>query len=505
MTSLATHHDDLSPSNVNHDGLHAFDYAGMRCHRLCADSRQIRPGDTFLAFPGHLGDGRHFIDQAIQRGAANVLWESRGFVWNEAWTLPQREVSGLRDKVSGLASALYGHPSQRLRVLGITGTNGKTTCSHWLAQILNQSGRQAGVLGTLGAGIPGRLVQTHQTTPDPIRVQQLLAEQQMTGNSHCVMEVSSHALDQGRVNGVAFRGAILTNLTRDHLDYHGSLAAYGAAKARLFRDFPLEYALINLDDAFSTELLGILSGRSVRVLGYSIQDRSLPVQERLTVTRHELMESGQILELETPWGNLSLALPVIGEFNVANLLAVIGAALLEGVVPEQLPEWVAMLHTPPGRMEQCGGGSEPRVVVDFAHTPDAVGQVLRALRPWVAPGRLLWVVFGCGGQRDAGKRPLMGKMAEVWADRVVLTSDNPRDEDPEAIIHQIRVGMEMEPFLVNIDRDQAIAQVLQQANAGDVVLIAGKGHETTQELAFGEKRPWSDKAAVQQGLAERAR
>ncbi|MDA8415862.1 MAG: UDP-N-acetylmuramoyl-L-alanyl-D-glutamate--2,6-diaminopimelate ligase [Betaproteobacteria bacterium] len=484
-------------------GLSAVDFEGLSCRNLCADSRQICPGDTFLAFPGVQGDGRHFIPQAIQGGAAHVLWESQGFNWDAEWRVPQRAVMGLRDKVSSLAGTLYGHPSHHLRVLGVTGTNGKTTCSHWLAQILNQTGARAGVLGTLGAGVPGRLQDTGHTTPDPIQVQRLLAEQYAGGTTHCVMEVSSHALDQGRVNGVSFRGALFTNLTRDHLDYHGSLVSYREAKARLFRNYSLDYALLNGDDEFGRELLTELSHRSVRVLGYSLQNRIVDAPEGLWVKRHALTQRGQSLELESPWGDLQLDLPVMGEFNVANLLAVVGAALLEGVSPSQLFDAVASLDAPPGRMEQYGGGKDPRVVVDFAHTPDALAQVLRALRPWVEPNRQLWVVFGCGGQRDGGKRPLMGRMAETWADRVVLTSDNPRDEDPQKILAQISAGMLKPPFAVEVDRGRAITQVLEQAQEGDVVLIAGKGHETTQTLAGGVKYPWSDRVAVCQGLAER--
>lgn len=473
-------------------------YEGLICRRFCADSRLIQPGDTFLAYPGNAMDGRDFIGAAIERGAAHVLWERHGFDWSPQWTLPHRSVVGLRAQVGHLAGALYGHPSQHLAVWGVTGTNGKTTCSHWLAQILEKSGQKTTVVGTLGSGFLGHLALTQQTTPDPVRLQALLAEHVALGADHCVMEVSSHALDQERVAGVTFKGALFTNLTRDHLDYHGSIEAYGAAKIRLFRDYALHYAVLNLDDAFAAQLLTILAASGTRVLGYTCTGATEErCPERLVLQHYVCHDKGMAGEVMTPWGSLTFDIPVLGTFNLSNMLAVLGAALLEGVTPAQYTQAISQLKAPLGRLQSWAKAGLPRVVVDFAHTPDALAQALQAVRPWVRKGGKLWLVFGCGGGRDKGKRPLMGEVASLWADRVVLTSDNPRDENPQTILQQIQDGMKIPPYLVESDRSLAIHATLTGALAEDVVLIAGKGHETDQILAGGEKKPWSDGAAVQ--------
>ncbi len=495
-----------SLSDFSTDGLLVYEYDGIPCRRLTADSRAVKPGDLFLAFPGAHADGRSFIDGAIHAGAVGVLWEPDGFVWSEAWSIPNRSVAGLRARVSGLAGEFYGFPSRHMRVVGVTGTNGKTTCSHWLAAVLNACGSPTTVVGTLGEGFSGRLRETGHTTPDPIGLQAMLARHRDEGAHHCVMEVSSHALDQGRVSGVAFHGALFTNLTRDHLDYHGSMEAYGAAKIRLFDNPGLAYAVINLDDGFAGRLLTVLQSVQVPVLGYSLEEKPGPVPGLEVIRLQQETGNGlggKMLRVISPWGAMEIETAPLGRFNLSNLLAVAGAGLLEELPPAALAKALSALQAPPGRMQGWGGGDLPNVVVDFAHTPDALGQVLLALRPAVAERGRLWVILGCGGERDVGKRPLMGQMAEQRADYVVLTSDNPRNEDPQEIIRQIRAGMTHAPCLEEVDRGEAIRQVLARAAAGDVVVIAGKGHETVQELADGVSVPWSDGAAVEAWIRER--
>ncbi|MBW8028729.1 MAG: UDP-N-acetylmuramoyl-L-alanyl-D-glutamate--2,6-diaminopimelate ligase [Ferrovum sp.] len=475
---------------------------GMRCLDLCSDSRQVRSGGTFVAYPGEVRDGRRYIPEALARGAANVLWESDCFEWDEGWSVPHRSVSGLRGRISTLAGQQWGHPSRALRVIGVTGTNGKTTCSHWLAQLLEWQGYSSAVIGTLGNGFPGKLMPTTHTTPDPIQLQEWLARVRGQGAQHCVMEVSSHALAQERVAGVTFRGAIFTNLTRDHLDYHGTLEAYGEAKARLFRAFDLNYALLNLDDPFA-KILYAQGGATDRVIGYTRGTAriNLAIEQLVASSVHWTLQ-GVSFELSSPWGKAHIEAPILGDYNLSNLLAVLGAALLEGIPLAALVESTPHLVAPAGRMQGFGGGDHPWVVVDYAHTPDALSQTLETLRSRVARGGKLWVVFGCGGERDEGKRPLMGRVAEQGAERVVLTSDNPRDEDPRHILQQIKKGMEAPAFLIEEDRAKAIQSTLSAARSGDVVLIAGKGHETVQILAQGEAKPFSDVEIVQAWLGD---
>ena len=502
----------LSKETVQTAGLDGENFArpepvwveGMRCLDLCSDSRQVHAGGTFVAYPGEVRDGRQYIPEAIARGAANVLWESDHFEWKGGWSVPHRPVSGLRSQISALAGQQWGHPSRSLRVTGVTGTNGKTTCSHWLAQLLERQGRSSAVIGTLGNGFPGKLMPTTHTTPDPIQLQEWLARVRDLGAQQCVMEVSSHALAQERVAGVTFCGAIFTNLTRDHLDYHGTLEAYGEAKARLFHAFDLDYAVLNLDDPFAQTLY--TQGRATnRVIGYTRGTArvDLPI-DRLVAGSVRWALQGVSFELVSPWGKAHIEAPILGDYNLSNLLAVLGAALMEGIPLAALAESTPHLVAPAGRMQGFGGGTHPWVVVDYAHTPDALSQALETLRSRVARGGELWVVFGCGGERDEGKRPLMGRAAEQGAERVVLTSDNPRDEDPRHILQQIEKGMETPAFLIEEDRAKAIQSTLTAARSGDVVLIAGKGHETVQILARGEARPFSDVQIVQAWLEDRS-
>ncbi|WP_334108459.1 UDP-N-acetylmuramoyl-L-alanyl-D-glutamate--2,6-diaminopimelate ligase [Methylobacillus sp.] len=457
---------------------------------MTADSRQVTSGSLFLAYPGESADGRRFIAQAILQGAFGVLWEEQGFAWHSAWNVANQPVSGLRQQASALAGEFYGHPSRKLWMIGVTGTNGKTSCSHWLAQAFNALQRKAVVIGTLGNGFPGALSAAVNTTPDPIRLQAMLADYLLAGAEIATMEVSSHGLDQGRVSGIAFNVAVLTNLTRDHLDYHGDMASYAAAKRKLFEFEGLETAILNQDDIFGQELLSELKAAGRKVLSYGLTGGD--------VRGHGLRfdADGMHMQVQTPQGEAEVHARLVGRFNASNLLAVLATLLVSGVRLENAVAVLAQIHPAPGRMQQLGGGTQPLVVVDYAHSPDALEKALLALREQVA-GRLI-CVFGCGGDRDKGKRPLMAEVASRLADKVIVTSDNPRSEKPAAIIAEVVAGLHG-PAQVEPDREQAIVQAIRHAHAGDVVLIAGKGHEDYQEVA-GVRYPFSDTAVAAHAL-----
>lgn len=464
---------------------------------LADDSRRVEPGMVFAAYPGVAGDGRPYVQDAVARGARAVLYDPEG--WSlPALPVPAVAVPQLRALASRVAAHAYGDPSATLAVTGVTGTNGKTSCTHWLAQAWTEAGVPCALVGTLGTGRPGALVPTGFTTPGAVDLQAQLARLRDGGAVRVAMEVSSHGLAQGRVQGVHFELALFTNLTRDHLDYHGTMEAYGAAKAALFEAAGLKRAVLNLDDAFGAALHAQLRGLGVPVLGYSLSGAmagSVPALQARDVHYHA---HGVAFRLEAPQGTVQLDSPLMGSFNLSNLLGVLGCLLETGLPIASLPACVAALRPPPGRLERITAPSGPQVYIDYAHTPDALAQVLRALRAGLQQGRLI-CVFGCGGDRDAGKRPLMGRIACQLADAVVLTSDNPRSEDPERIMDAIAAGMESRPLVREVDRRRAIARALALAGPADVVLVAGKGHETTQEVA-GERLPFSDAAEVRAAL-----
>ncbi len=455
---------------------------------LVNDSRQVQAGDTFLAYPGAHRDGRQFIPQAIAQGANAIVWEAQNYLWDPAWQVPNIPVPQLRDKVGEFAADVYGHPSRQLCVIGITGTNGKTSCSHWLAQALSQAGRPAAIIGTLGNGFPEQLEPSPNTTPDPIVLQRSLKRYLDQGAACAVMEVSSHALDQGRVNGAHFEMALFTNLSRDHLDYHGDMSRYAAAKSILFTWPELKHAVLNGDDPYAQELRQKAQAHGVTVTTYGFDTCDVRASN-LRVGPH-----GLAFNVATPWGEARLESSVLGRFNAHNLLAVLATLLVGGVPFEQAMVSVQHVQAVPGRMQQIRLPGKPLVVVDYAHTPDALEKVLLTLREVAADSKAsdtkLFCVFGCGGQRDKGKRPLMGGVAANLADEVVVTSDNPRHESPRAIIDDIVAGMTSN-FHVQEDRAAAIAYAIRQARPVDVVLIAGKGHETYQDIN-GEKWPFSD-------------
>jgi len=465
--------------------------------RITADSRQVRPGDAFAAFPGTRTDGRAFIDDAIRRGTAVVLWEASGFEWDPAWRVANQPVAGLRERLGALADAIYGHPSQSLWIIGVTGTNGKTTCSQWIAQCLDRCARRAAVIGTLGNGLVGALAPAPNTTPDAALMHETLAKFKAAGAAAVAIEVSSHGLDQGRVNAVAFDVAVFTNLTRDHLDYHQTMAAYGEAKARLFAWPGLCACVINTDDPFGQHLVDVAAASGVRVLTYGFAGGDIRGAAFASAPE------GIALSVATPWGRGELRVPVIGAFNATNALAVLGVLLASDVPFDAALAALARVDAPPGRMQRLGGEGLPLVIVDYAHSPDALAQVLTALRPWVAPARELVCVFGCGGDRDTGKRPEMGKVAGERADRLVVTSDNPRTEDPAAIAAAVVEGVRAaasRQWRVELDRAAAIGAAVAGARRGDVVLIAGKGHEDYQERD-GIRRPFSDARVAAAALA----
>lgn len=473
--------------------------------RVAADSRKIQPGDVFLAYPGHASDGRQFISQAIARGASAVLWEREGFVWDSAWAVPNLPVDRLRWMVGDIADEVCGHPSKNLWMVGVTGTNGKTSISQWVARALNRLERRCAVIGTLGNGFPGNLDVAVNTTPDAIELQEALERFLREGAQAVAMEVSSIGLDQGRVSGCVIDVAVFTNLTRDHLDYHGTMEAYAEAKSRLF-DMPgLKSAVLNFDDRMGVSLARSLSSRDgLHVLGYSLVSDNVhaaPAHSTLIASGLQMTSTGMRFRVHYGAQQAELAVGLVGQFNISNLLAVMGVLLQSGYTFEETLGAVRELTPPEGRMQTLGGIGEPLAVVDYAHTPDALEKALNALQHTARSrgGRLI-CVFGCGGDRDPGKRPMMGEVAVRLADRVVVTSDNPRNEDPQDIIKQIVRGAPGVECIT--ERGDAILQAILQAGPDDVVLIAGKGHEDYQEVK-GLKHHFSDIAQARTALAAR--
>ena len=463
--------------------------------RLASDSRRCAPGVAFLAYPGETADGRAHIGDAIRRGASAVLWDDADFQWRSEWRVPNIAVRDLKQHAGVLAHDFYGRPSESLWMCGVTGTNGKSSCSQWVAAALCAAGAKAAVIGTLGAGFPGALAELSNTTPDALELHKMLKDFLVRGAKAVAMEVSSHGLVQGRVKGVAFDCALFTNLSHDHLDYHGSMEAYGEAKARLFDSPGLSSAVLNLDDVRGVQIARRLEGRGVRIIGYSLSG-ARNSGEFIAAVRSANGE----MDIESSWGRAAVRVNQLGRFNLANALGVLGCLIAYGLPFERSVEFLSALPAVPGRMEQIG--ERPLAVVDYAHTPDALEKVLQALRPVAAQrgGRLV-VVFGAGGDRDPAKRPLMGAVVGRLADWAVVTSDNPRSEDPLAIIRQIEAGMP-QPHLAEADRARAIELAISRAAAADVILVAGKGHEGYQEVA-GKRLPFSDAQVVRTALATR--
>lgn len=476
--------------------------AGVRPRGVCADSREARAGDVFLAWPGARNDGRDRVADALARGAVAVLWESGDGRAPPDCEVPVIGVDGLRALAGHLAHELFGRPSQALWVAGVTGTNGKTTVSQWIAQALEALEVRCGVVGTLGTGFPGRLEPLANTTPDAIVLHRALAALRGAGARAVSMEVSSIGLDQARVAGVEFDVAVFTNLSRDHLEYHGTMAAYAEAKARLFDEPTLNCAVINVDDAFGAELAARLAARGQRVIGCTLHEKTTPDLPRLVGKPLGVSPSGIRFTVCEGDQHAEVALATVGAFNVANALAVIGVLRARGVPLAEAAQATSRVVPPPGRMQLLGGVGEPLVVVDYAHTPDALAKVLEAARDAATRrgGRLV-CIFGCGGERDPGKRVLMGEAAAALADHVVVTSDNPRGEDAAAIAAMVLEGAGP-GARCELDRNEAIRTALDEANGDDVVVVAGKGHESWQEID-GVRHPHSDATAVRAALDAR--
>ena len=473
---------------------------------LQTDSRQIRPGDGFIAWPGAATDGRAHIGDALSRGAVACLVEHEGVEAFALQGLPVAALHGLKAATGLIAADWFDQPTQRLDVLAVTGTNGKTSTSWWLAEALNvlskhELATQGGcaLVGTLGMGTPPALTSTGMTTPDPVRLQRAFQQFADAGRTACAIEASSIGLAEHRMAGTRIRVALFTNFTQDHLDYHPGMAAYWQAKSVLF-DWPgLQAAVVNIDDARGAELHATLADRLLDLWSVSITGPA-----RLAARDISMGEGGLRFTVAEGVHTHVLQTRVIGQYNVSNLLGVLAGLRALGVPLQHALYACAQLSPVPGRMEQIHHPGQPLVAVDYAHTPDALDKALQALRPIAQErGGQLWCVFGCGGDRDAGKRPLMGAVAQHHADRVVVTSDNPRSEDPAAILHQILQGtiagntVRAEP-----DRAAAIALAIAEAAPADVVLIAGKGHEDTQETA-GVRQPFSDMAHAQTALQAR--
>jgi len=473
--------------------------------RLVNDSRAVKPGDTFVAYPGLARDGRDYIGQAIANGATSVLWERAGFDWSPRWRVPHLGVRDLRRRAGEISSWVHGRPSARLRVIGVTGTNGKTTCSQWIAQALTRAGRDCAVIGTLGSGMRAPLKPLPNTTPDALSLHAQLAEFSRRGAQAVAMEVSSIGLEQDRVAGVEFDVALFTNLTRDHLDYHRSMRRYRAAKARLFAWETLRHAVVNLDDDFGAALARRIRRPGLKVISYGFNAR-----RGARVAGFNLVTGarGVSFDVRTPWGSAHVVSPALGRHNAYNLLGTLAVLLASGVALRKAVAALSQLKPVPGRMQALGGGANPLVVVDYAHTPDALKQVLTTLRELLEPRATsheprLTCVFGCGGNRDRGKRPQMGRVVAGLADRLVVTSDNPRNENPRAIIDDIVAGMRAaQEIVIEADRRKAIRRAVGAARRGDIVLVAGKGHEAYQEIR-GIRRPFSDAAAAKEALAGR--
>ena len=483
--------------------------AGRGVRALATDSRRVRAGDAFIAWPGHAVDGRRFVPQALASGANACLVEAEGAqalgFADEAAVAAMR---GLKAATGPLASAFLGSPSTRLDVVATTGTNGKTSTAWWTAQALASLGRRCGVVGTLGVGEPpsaaepqARIVSTGLTTPDPVTLQTALRDFAGQGFAACAIEASSIGIVEQRLAGTHIAVALFTNFTLDHLDFHGSMANYWKAKAELFAWPGLRAAVVNIDDAQGASLIDTLRKRGLDVWTYSMRQAA-----RLAAADVAYVDGGLGFTVHEGTQQASVRSGLIGDYNVANLLAVIGALRSLGIALDDAAQACTTLTPVPGRMQRvpAGAASGPDVVVDYAHTPDALEKALQALQPFASQrGGQLWCVFGCGGDRDAGKRPLMGAAAERLAQHVVVTSDNPRSELPSSILAQIVVGIAAPADVAVIeDRRAAIAHAVAQADVRDVVLVAGKGHEDYQDVA-GVKHPFSDATEAAAALAAR--
>jgi MurE/MurF fusion protein len=481
----------------------AATWLAQRCTgALRSDSRLVQAGDAFLAWPGAQRDARHFVGQALAAGAGAALVETEGAQNFDFDASRVASLRGLKALAGDVAAAWHRQPSARVPVLAVTGTNGKTSCAWWLAQALSTCGRRCGVVGTLGIGEPAMVESTGLTTPDAVQLQAAFADFRSRGFAACAIEASSIGLVEHRLAGTHVDTALLTNLTQDHLDYHGDMATYWQAKRRLFSWPGLRAAVINVDDAHGKQLAAELQGGVLEL--WTVSSRG-PATLQASQVAHT--QAGLAFTVSEGAQHVRVKTALIGDFNVDNMLVVLGGLRSQGLGLIDAAAALSALTPVPGRLQRVPvSGDQPEVVVDYAHTPDALEKVLTALRPLVrVRGGALYCVFGCGGNRDPGKRPQMGALAARGADHVVITSDNPRQEPPLAIIEQILAGVpaHLRPRVTTqVDRRQAIEVALRSAVPSDVVLIAGKGHEDYQEIG-GQRLPFSDVATVTEALKVR--
>ncbi|WP_020167685.1 MULTISPECIES: UDP-N-acetylmuramoyl-L-alanyl-D-glutamate--2,6-diaminopimelate ligase [Methylotenera] len=459
---------------------------------LTADSRQVTAGSLFLAYPGDKSDGRNYIADAIKNGASAVLWDSTDFEWNAEWAVENIGIKHLRLQAGNIANQYYKKPSEKLWTIGVTGTNGKTSITQWLSQCFDYLGKKTAVVGTLGNGFANALSETQNTTPDAILLQSMLADYLKQGAEVVALEVSSHGLHQGRVNGVHFDIAVLSNLSRDHLDYHSTFAEYAAAKRRLFDFSDLKMSVLNCDDEFGREIEEDLKHAVAPVITYGIEHGDVQATQLHFENTHFSFVA------LTPQGEATVKANLIGRFNVYNVLAVLATLLVSKVSLKDAVDAIAQIKSVAGRMQSLGGGALPLVIVDYAHSPDALEKVLTTLNEQKPIGAKLVCVFGCGGNRDAGKRELMGKIASDLADAIVVTSDNPRHENKRKIINEILQGTQGN-YLIEQNRAKAISVGILAAKPGDIVLIAGKGHEKYQEIK-GVKNYFNDVEQAEKAL-----
>jgi len=453
------------------------------------DSRHTKKNSLFLAYPGMHYDGRDYIEAAIKKGAKAILYEKKNFVWKKSWNTNNFPVKDLKNKEGEIANIFFKEPSKQLLTIGITGTNGKTSCAYWMAEIQNLMGKKTGVIGTLGFGYK-KLKSHAYTTPDAISSHRILKQFKDKKMKSVVMEVSSHALSQGRVNGILFDVAVFTNLTRDHLDYHLNFKNYFNEKKKLFYFPSIKFAVINIDDLYGKKLKTLLTKNKTKVLSYGIKSgdiRATDIAYSNSSTSFRIAYKKQIYQVEAP---------VVGEFNVYNLLAVIASLIASGYSIQKIVKQISLISQVPGRMERLGSKNTPKIFVDYAHTPDALKKVLETLKKQT-DGNLI-CIFGCGGDRDTGKRKDMAQVASKIADINFITSDNPRNENPENIINEISKYMKGS-YRIELDRDKAIDKAIKHAKKNDVILIAGKGHETYQEIK-GVRYPFSDQKYARKAL-----
>ncbi|MDO9423455.1 MAG: UDP-N-acetylmuramoyl-L-alanyl-D-glutamate--2,6-diaminopimelate ligase [Methylobacter sp.] len=497
------------------DLLHGFasfpDQDDMPITGLVLDSRAVVGGDAFIALAGAKQHGLAHVAQAVNNGASVVIFDPAGggrqladlvgansFAFgriNPTLQIPMIAVENLSLKLGELAARFYGDPSRFMTVIGITGTNGKTSCSQFLSQMLED----CGIIGTLGWGEWGKLNKTLNTTPDALAIQKILAELLKNKKRTVAMEVSSHGLEQGRVNGVTFRGAVFTNISRDHLDYHGTMDAYVQAKLALLKMPGLAFAVVNLDGGYSEQIIATVP-ESVQLWQFSVKGKTANSGE--CVRAENILHKADGIEFDVRWMTeiQRVKVPLFGDFNVENVLAVLTVMLAMGISLHEAVKKLADIKPIDGRMERIGAEGDPLIFVDYAHTPDALDKVLSSLRKHCK--QALWVVFGCGGNRDTGKRPQMGKIAEHWADHVVITDDNPRYENALDIVNDILAGCRSAKVDVIQNREQAIQKVVASAAKNDCIVIAGKGHEQYQEIN-GVQQPFSDRQAVMEALDRR--